>query len=115
MSELFDGTDVREIRLCRGFLLDALNSVYGKTFAPYLDEREIIDVCLELTNPISEDYVRRDLAYLRDRGLVECETAQADSKTPSERQLPRVRRWRLTAKGVTFCERGKPWMEIEAL
>jgi hypothetical protein len=64
---------------------------------------------LSLDEPVSNDYIVRDLGYLRDRGLIESEIREHPVRKV------KVKRWRLTARGVTFIEHGKPWAEVEAL
>lgn len=93
----------QQIRECRSLVLDYVNSVYPETIAEDL----VAQVMGELPEPLAPEFVRRDLGYLRDRGLIEPELRE----NPVTRR--KERRWRLTAAGVTFIERGKPWSDLE--
>lgn len=95
----------RQIHEDRALILDYLNNVYPLS----LPERELLDALLDLPRPIDTHKARRDVAYLQDRGLLSREkVAHPVTKKPEQRV-------KLTADGVTFCERGKPWGEIEDL
>ena len=91
------------IREDRALLLDFINAVYPVSIA----ERQLIDVMFDLSEPLSDEYVRRDLGYLEARGLIESEIVEH----PVKKQ--KAKRWKLTAAGVTFIERDKPWNELE--
>lgn len=92
-----------QIRDDRALLLDFVNAVYPASIA----ERELVDVMMDLPDPVSPEYVRRDIGYLADRGLIEREMP------PHPVTGERAARWKLTAAGVTFIERDKPWPELE--
>jgi hypothetical protein len=92
------------IRETRGLLLDFVNSVYPASMADDL----IFSVMADLPQPMAEDLVRRDLGYLQARALIE------ESWAPHPVTRTKVHRWTLTADGVTFVERGKPWDELES-
>jgi hypothetical protein len=104
MSDRFDARR-SQIREARGLVLDFLNATYPAS----LDEGQIIQVMLDLPEPVVEEYVRRDLGYLKARGLIQDEWAEHPVRKT------RVHRWLLTARGVTFLERSKPWDELEAV
>jgi hypothetical protein len=106
---------LHRLRECRGLLLDFLNGPYPGSMA----ERDLLDVCMDLPEPIDEDYVRRDLGYLEARGLVRRVVQASPAPRPGcagePPRYPKAVRWSLTADGVTFIERGKPWADLEAL
>lgn len=94
-----------QIREDRSLLLDYINSVYPESMA----EDDLLDVMVSLPNSSPPDHTRRDLAYLEARGLIEPALQQRPGhRTP-------VKRWKLTAKGLTFVEHNKPWAELEAM
>jgi len=95
--------EIRQLREDRGLLLDLLNSVYPNSLA----EAELIECLIELPRPIDSVHAQRDLGVLRGRHLIE----RLDDPHPITKQ--RQIRWRLTADGVTFVERNKPWGRIE--
>lgn len=102
MTERFNPR-LHHIRECRTLLLDFLNSVYPGAMA----EDDLVDVLLDLPEPIHEDHAMRDLGYLAARRLIE----RAVEAHPVRRG--KTVRWSLTAHGVTFIERGYPWAELE--
>jgi len=103
MSRTFDGRH-SQIREDRGLVLDFINAVFPRS----IREEELIGVMLTLDEPVAKEYVQRDLGYLAARGLIVSEVA--DHRV---RRREKVRRWKLTADGVTFVERDKPWDELE--
>ena len=107
MSEKFNPT-VEQIRECRALILDYINSTYGVGNGS-ISESLIFDVMLQLDEPICQENVSRDLEYMRGRGLIEKEFIDHPIKKT------KTKRWKLTARGVTFIEHGKPWKEIEQL
>lgn len=94
---------VYRVRECRSLVLDFLNAVYPAGLA----EEDLIGILLDLPEPIAEDLARRDLGYLQARKLVERHIE------PSSAERRKITRWMLTADGVTFVERGKPWSDLE--
>ena len=95
------------IRSVRSIILTMVNSAYPRG----LYEDVISEAMLELPEPVAPDYVSRDLGYLADHGLIAGEFAH----DPRKAQRVKARIWKLTARGVTFLERGMPWVEIERL
>ncbi len=95
----------RLIREERGRLLAILNSVYPSARA----EEDLIDDLVELQASGDDDYIRRDLGYLSQLGLI------AGEMQPRLDTGRRRRYWRLTAKGELFVRRGLPWDKIEVL
>jgi hypothetical protein len=102
VSERFNGRQSL-IRESRALLLDFINQVYPASLA----EDQLLEVMAELPEPVAPAYLARDLGYLEARGLVAHEWA------PNPATGERAKRWKLTADGVTFMERGKPWDELE--
>jgi len=96
---------VTQIRECRSLILDYVNSVYPSS----LLEDDLVEVLFNLPDSIDPAYAKRDLGYLQARGLIELDVTEHPVRKTKQR------RWRLTARGVTFIERQKPWSEIEAL
>jgi hypothetical protein len=96
------------IRENRALVLDLINAYYPRSVA----QDVLIAACLDLPDPVPAAYVERDLAYLAGRDFIDGEDFPAtDRRAPAHK----VRRWKMTARGVTFCERGKPWDHVEAL
>jgi len=91
------------IREDRSLLLDYLNSTYPAG----LIEQDLLDVMLDLPDPVEGDLVKRDLGYLDARGLIEKRIL------PHPTRKAKVVRWYLTADGVSFIERDKPWSSLE--
>ena len=91
-------------RQARELLLDYLDSLYPSSML----EDDLKEVMIGLDEPVSYENTMRDLAYLKDRGLAE----QVKIKNQKGKL---ILRWKLTAKGKTFVECGKPWVEIEEL
>jgi len=91
------------IRESRSLILDYLNAVYPAD----MEESVLVEVMLSIPEPVTDEYVRRDLGYLKDRGLV----ADAWPEHPVRRT--KLHRWRLTADGLSFIEADKPWDELE--
>ena len=93
------------IREDREMVLDYLNIVYPQSML----ERELLDGLLDLDRPIDSHKARRDLAYLQGRGLLRrFKKEHPLTKRPQQRV-------ELTPNGLTFCERDKPWDDIEDL
>jgi predicted transcriptional regulator len=101
-------TMAREIRNMRSILLNLINAAYPNG----VYEDDICESMLELPESVSPDNVRRDLAYMRARGLIAVENGIDRRKTFVK---VKVNVWTLTGNGVTFIEHGMPWSEIEAL
>lgn len=103
MADQYNQAERRAIYEDRELLLDYLNSVYPLG----LTERDILDTMLDLPRPVEGHKVRRDLAILADLGLTQREKRKHPiTKKPSLY-------WKLTAKGVRFCEANKPWESFE--
>ena len=89
----------------RNLILDFLNSAYPNGM---LEER-LVGVMNDLDEKPSEPEITvRDLGYLEARRLVE----KNESRHPVTGR--RQTRWRLTAKGLAFVERGRPWESVES-
>lgn len=95
--------EAEQIRESRALLLDFLNAPYPAG----LREDKLLEVMLSLADPQPENDTRRDLGYLEARGLI----AKRREKHPVTGK-PMIL-WALSAAGVTFVERDKPWGELE--
>lgn len=91
------------IRQDREMLLEFVNAAYPTP----IDEDDILRAMMEVPEPVDEHNTRRDLALLADFGLIQ----RATDKHPVTGRP--MRRWTLTARGVTFYEQGMPWEQLE--
>jgi hypothetical protein len=101
-----------EIRFSRGVLLDSVNASYPA----WLEEGIIVRGLCSQDSALLPIHVQRDLAYLLSRGLIEkLEQPNPSGGPDAAGRRPMVTRWRLTADGITFVERGKPWVAMERI
>jgi hypothetical protein len=93
----------KKIRDMRSLLLDFINAVYPCA----MSETDLVETMYALPDQVCEEFTQRDLQYMKDRGLIE----EVWWVHPVSKA--RVKQWKMTASGVTFMEREKPWAELE--
>ena len=106
MSEYSEGLR-RAIREVREILLDLMDAAYPVSVRE-LDLTRGMSAAT-MPRPIPAAKTLKDLAYLEGLGLA----VQQVTRNPATGE-PMIR-WTLTAKGKLFCERNKPWPQIETL